>query len=166
MAIRKEAAYHEAAHAVIAHYSKYHSLVKEINLMNFGAGEIFVSLSKSKCLRNNKPGDATARFDPDVAKELAVILCAGYRGEVIAAQKDSLVIPDESCSEPDYELAVQELKGAGLSRRYNFHQQTGTELLMLHWDHVEILANKLFESSKMDAVDIIELLDELQLQGS
>lgn len=155
MSIKKEAAFHEAAHAVTAYYSKFHSLVHEINLMNYGAGEIFVSLSKSKCKAQGKfPTPETAK-DEDVSKELAVILCSGYAGEQIATKYDSSLIPSRKAAGPDYQLAVQNLKAAGLSHKYDFHHDDARNILEQKWDVVNRLADHLFEVKSMTAEDIV-----------
>lgn len=154
MSIKKEAAFHEAAHAITAYYSKFHGLVHEINLMNYGAGEIFVSLSKSKCKNQGKsPTPETAR-DEDVSKELAVILCSGYVGEQIAAEYDSSLVPSRNAAGPDYQLAVQNLKAAGLSHKYDFHHDNARKILERNWEVVNKLANHLFEVKKMSCEDI------------
>jgi hypothetical protein len=158
MIIKKEAAFHEAAHAVTAYYSKFHGLVHEINLMNYGAGEVFVSLSKSKCLEHGKaPSPETAK-DPDVSKDLAVILCSGYVGEQIASEYDSSLNPSRNSAGPDYQLAVQNLKAAGLSHKYDLHHDNARIVLESKWTVVNKLAEHLFKQTKESAEDIIEFI--------
>ena len=77
MTIKREAAFHEAGHAVTAHRSRFHALVGPINLRQYGAGGIFVSLSKSKLQTAGKPTDASSQKDKEVAIDLAIILSAG-----------------------------------------------------------------------------------------
>ncbi|MDH5231603.1 MAG: hypothetical protein OEY38_16195 [Gammaproteobacteria bacterium] len=159
MAIKKEAAYHEASHAVVAHKSKFHSLVGDVNLEQYGAGEIFISLSKSKCTAAGKKAAPETQKDKEVAKELAVILCAGLMGEEIAAEKDSSLTPNEQCSVPDHELAVQQLKMAGLSSKYDFHQNSAREILNQEWETVERLTAYLFENHSADPSKMAEIID-------
>ncbi|WP_318438249.1 hypothetical protein [Photobacterium leiognathi] len=62
-------------------------MINEVNLRKWGEGEIFVSLSKSKCAAEGKFKDASTRYDKEVVTELVSILCAGYQAEVIASKK-------------------------------------------------------------------------------
>ncbi|TGG89378.1 hypothetical protein E4656_20035 [Natronospirillum operosum] len=159
MTIKKEAAFHEAAHAVTAYYSKFHSIVLGIDLEDYGAGEIFVSLSKSKCIENGKPPSAETAKDKEVSKELAVILCSGYVGELIAAETDPSLNPSRSSAGPDYQLAVQNLKAAGLSHKYDFHHDNARTFLESKWDVVNKLAEHLFSVKKESAENIIKFIE-------
>lgn len=158
MGIKKEAAFHEAANAVAAYYSKFHSLVHEINLMNYGSGEIFVFLSRAKCLEQGKPATAQTAQDKEVSKELAVILCAGYVGEQIASEHDSSLVPSRNSSGSDYQLAVQNLKAAGLSHKYDLHHANARELLESKWQVVEALAEHFLQVKKESAENILEFI--------
>jgi hypothetical protein len=158
MTIQKEAAYHEASHAVVTHKSKYHSLVGEINLKNYGEGEIYIGLSSSKCKTNGKPADASAQKDRDVAIELAVILCAGFVGETLAAEKHNGLIPNIKCAEPDHLLAVQQLDQAGLSKKYDLHQKSAREYLDKEWEIVEKLADYLFDNHIAQIEEIVSII--------
>jgi ATP-dependent Zn protease len=158
MSIKKEAAFHEAAHAVTAYYSKFHRLVLEINLRNYGAGEVFVSLSRSKCLRHGKAPSAGTTKDPDVSKELAVILCSGYAGEQIASEYDPLLNPSLKSADPDYQIAVQNLKAAGVSHNLDIYNEEARISLKSKWNVVEKLAEHLFEQKKETAENIIEFI--------
>ncbi|MRJ44585.1 hypothetical protein KF946_10245 [Idiomarina loihiensis] len=159
MTIKKEAAFHEAAHAVTAYYSKFHSIVLGIDLGDYGAGETFVSLSKSKCIENGKPPTAETAKDKEVSKELAVILCSGYVGELIAAETDPSLKPSRSSAGPDYQLAVQNLKAAGLRHKYDFHHDNARTFLESKWDVVNKLAEHLFSVKKESAENIIKFIE-------
>lgn len=145
MDIKREAAYHEAAHAVLAYHSKYHALVGGINLLDYGAGEVYASPCKSKCAAKGKPYDANARKDKDMARDIAIVLCAGLAGERLAAEHDSNLIPNPTCAEPDHELTEQVLQLAGLSKKYDHYEAQARDLLKLHWPTVDHLAKYLFE---------------------
>ena len=158
MSIKKEAAYHEAAHAVTAYYSKFHYIVHEINLMNYGAGETFVSLSKSKCLKQGKQPTPETAKDKEVSKELAVILCSGYVGEQIASEHDASLTPSSSAAGPDYQIAMQNLKAAGLSHKLDFHHDNARRILEANWEIVEKLADHLLRQKRESAENIIEFI--------
>jgi len=143
MAIKREAAYHEAAHAVLTSISKYHAIVGDINLLSDGAGVFYLSLSKSKCAAEGKPQDSSAQMDKDVSRELATILCAGFIGEQIASERDTTLTPNPECAEPDHTLAKRQLQAAGLSKKYDRYQSQARELLENHWNTVERLAEYL-----------------------
>lgn len=144
MTIKREAAYHEAAHAVLADLSKYHAIVGEINLLSYGAGELYISLSRSKCAAGGKPQDPSAQKDKEVGRDFAVILCAGLVGEQMAAERDVTLTPNPESAEPDHALAQQQLQIAGLSRKYDLYQAQARDLLGKHWNTVERLATYLF----------------------
>lgn len=154
MVIKREAAYHEAAHAVLAHFSKYHTIIGDINLLSYGAGELYMSLSKSKCAAGGKPQDASAQRDKDVARDFAIVLCAGLIGEKIASTLDSTLTPNPECAYPDHVMVMQQLQIAGLSKKYDFYQLQARELLEQHWIIVDRLAEHLFanHSARPDQV--------------
>lgn len=159
MTIKREASFHEAAHAVLANLSKYHAIVGDINLQNYGAGEIFISLSKSKCAAGGKPQDASAQKDKDVAKDLAVVLCGGFAAEKIAAKIDASLNPNEQCATPDYQLAEQQLQMAGLSKKYDVYQAQANQILEANWKAVETLANYLFANTSADPQQILDIIN-------
>ena len=154
MTIKREAAYHEAGHAVLAHLSKFHGLGGSINLGTYGAGIAPVCLSRSKLVNGGKNPDRTSRRDKEVAKDLAVILCAGLAAERIAAEMDPTLTSDEECAIPDHEFMRQELKAAGLARYFDRHEQIARELLIANWNQVSTVAERLFAATKLS-------LDEL-----
>jgi ATP-dependent Zn protease len=159
MSIQIEAAYHEASHAVLAHYSLYHALVGDINLLNYGAGQLDISLSKSKCIKNGKAPDASSITDKEVIKEFASILCAGLVGEIIASEKNPNVTPNSTCAIPDQTLAKQLLGNAGLSKKFDLHEQTARNIIEEKWDQVECLAQYLFKKKTAQPDEIIQVIE-------
>jgi ATP-dependent Zn protease len=159
MTVKKEAAFHEAGHAVIAHLSRFHAIIGGINLENYGAGEIFVSLSKTKLAANGKATDASSQRDKEVATDLAVVLSAGLVAEHIAESKDSNLSANPQCAEPDHELMKQQLEGAGLSKKFDRHEEAARKLLEDNWDLVNELAEHLFENQSVDAVYLRDFIE-------
>ncbi len=88
MTIKREAAYHEAGHAVLAERSKYHRFLGPIILSNYGSGAADISLSTGRLQSAGKITDKSAAKDKDVAKDFAVILVAGFVAEQLASEKD------------------------------------------------------------------------------
>ncbi len=160
--IKREAAYHEAAHAVLANPSKYHAVVGNINLSSYGAGEIYVSLSKSKCSAGGKPQDISTVRDKEVTKDLAIVLCAGFVGEQIAAQRHLALRPNPDCAQPDHTLVEQQLQTAGLSKKYDLYQSRARELLEKHWDTVERLSAYLFKNQSANPDQIATVIGGTQ----
>ncbi|MEQ9346866.1 MAG: hypothetical protein RIG26_10530 [Thalassospira sp.] len=154
MTIKKEAAFHEAGHAVTAHLSKFHSILGEVRLESYGAGEVYISLSKSKLVANGKSPDASSARDKEVAKDLAVVLSAGLVAECIAETKDLSLSANPRCAEPDHEYLKKNLEDAGLSKKFDRHEKVAKELLEKNWDLVQKLADYLFEKKVVDAVDL------------
>jgi hypothetical protein len=158
MTIQREAAYHEAAHAVLAHISNYHAIVGDINLLSYGAGDFYMSLSRSKCAAGGKPQDASAQKDKEVARDFAIVLCAGLVGEQIASELDSTLTPNPECAEPDHALAEQQLQIAGLSKKYDLYQSQARDLLQQHWDTVERLATYLFANRSASPHQVVAII--------
>ena len=157
MTIKREAAYHEAAHAVLASISKYHSIVKYINLHKYGAGEIYIALSKNKCAAGGKPQDISALKDKEVAQDFATVICAGLIGEKIASEQDNTLTPNKECAKEDYALMKQQLQHAGLSINSAMYETQARVLLEKHWDTVERLASYLF-SNQMASPDQVSTI--------
>lgn len=156
MSIKKEAAYHEASHAVLTLNSRFHGLVHEINLADRGAGEAFISLSRSKCIENNKPGNSSAILDKEVAREFATILYGGFIGEQIAAERDSSIVPLPECAEDDHTLAAKILTDANLSKKHDRLDKEARETLNALWKKVDELANILYLQESVSAADIYD----------
>lgn len=160
MTVKKEAAFHEAGHAVAAHLSKFHAVVGGINLEYYGAGEIFVSLSKTKLTVNGKATDASSERDKEVATDLAVVLSAGLVAERIAETKDSNLSANPQCAELDHKSMKRQLEGAGLSTKFDRHEEAAKKLLEDNWDLVNVVAEYLFDNQSVDAVDLREFIEE------
>lgn len=118
MRIKREAAFHEAGHAVAAHRSSFHNIVGPIDLGAYGSGEIYVSLSKAKLQAKGKTVDASSSRDKEVAIDLAVILAAGLIAERLAEENGLGVTANPECATPDHELLRQQLAYAGLSKTH------------------------------------------------
>lgn len=158
MTVKLEAAYHEAGHAVAAHHSRFHTIVGPINLLSYGAGEVYVGLNAGKCVAAGLPADARTALRPEVARDLGLILVAGLAAERIAAQRNDAIIPNERCADPDYQLLHQQLATAGLSKKTDNIEREAIALLTAHWVLVEELAEAMFSSGRMTPVEIRALL--------
>ena len=157
--IKREAAFHEAGHAVAAHRSKFHAIVGPINLAGYGSGEVYISLSKRKLQANGKVASAAARSDKDVAADLAVVLAAGLVSERLAAAREPGLTPMPVCAVPDHELLRQELRGAGLPQELTSYEDTATQVLESEWRLVHDLAGYLFQHVSVDPDDILEFIE-------
>ena len=67
MTAAREAAFHQAGHAVASHLSRFHMLVQTLKIDSYGAGEMTAALSRRKLIGAKKLADAAARSDPDLA---------------------------------------------------------------------------------------------------
>lgn len=130
MTIKREAAFHEARHAIAAWKSKYHSLVGTISLADYGAGDTLVSVSKHKLQVGGKSLSTTIVEDPDVAKDFAVVLSAGLVAEQVAASKGENITANPQCAVPDHDLMKQQLAAAGLSKKFDKHEIVARQLLL------------------------------------
>jgi hypothetical protein len=158
MTIKREAGYHEACHAVLAERSRFHRLVGPVNLAAYGQGEIYISLSKQKLSAAGKTPTAAAAQDPEVARDLALILVAGYIGEQIAATFDNSIVPNLDCAVPDHELARQQLSAAGLSEDLANFEVEAHDLLKAEWSRVQVVADFLLQKISVEPEDILPLL--------
>ena len=159
MAIKREAAFHEAGHAVAAHRSRFHNVVGPIDLAEYGAGVIYVSLSKQKLAASGKPIDPSVQKDREVASDLAVVLCAGLVAERIAEQREDGLKSNPTCAEPDHELLRQQLSMSGLSKKFDLHEQAAQKLLESEWQLVTALAELLLTRVSVDPVDVLAFIE-------
>ena len=159
MTIQREAAFHEAGHAIAAHRSKFHALVGPINLQQYGAGQILVSLSKSKLQAAGKSIAAASQTDKEVATDLAVVLCAGLVSERLAEERSGLKA-NPNCAIPDHDLMKQHLVHAGLSARLDSHEASARQLLEANWALVTSLADLLYKNVLTDPIDVIEFIEQ------
>ena len=162
MTIKHEAAYHEAGHAVAAHFSQFHAIVGPIDLGLYGSGEIYISLNKTKVTAANKRADPSIAKDKDVAQDLAIVLCAGLVAERIAAKKMGGLIPNEQCALPDYDLMKQQLAAAGLSKHFDRHEAAAANILKKKWSIVDALAKFLYAQISVNAWDVLDFIEEQQ----
>lgn len=158
MSVKKEAAYHEAGHAVIAYKSKYHSIVSGLDIKNYGSGEMFIGLSKAKLNAAGKKPDESSATDRDVVKDLALVLTAGYVAEQLAAEKDNTLLPNRDCARDDHSYLVNALQDAGLSKKFDLAEGDVRLLLTADWPLVEKLADALFSKQSLDFDDVMALL--------
>lgn len=159
MTIQREAAFHEAGHAIAAHRSKFHALVGPINLQQYGAGEVFVSLSKSKLQAAGKPVTVASQKDKEVVTDLAVVLCAGLVSERLAEERAGLKA-NPNCAVPDHDLMKQQLVNAGLSARFDRHESSVRQMLESEWALVSSLADFLYQNVATDPTDVIEFIEQ------
>ncbi|MFZ6732438.1 hypothetical protein ACO0LG_10985 [Undibacterium sp. Ji42W] len=153
------AAYYQAGIAVVAHHSKYHRVIGDITLLNFGSGETFISLSRSKCIENGMPPHEESKNDPDVSKDLAIILSAGTVAEHIGSESDANIKPSKNASGSEYMKAVEKIKNTEHSQKYDFHHANARLELEKHWDSVERLAQLLFKNTTATSEDIDIILN-------
>ena len=159
MAIKREAAFHEAGHAIAAYRSKFHALCGPINLMNYGAGEIFISLSKSKLRAAGKSIDNSIQKDGEIVDDLATILSAGLAAEYLAEPKVDGFKADPACAKPDHDLIRSQLSNANLSVCIAQYESTAIKLLDSDWSLVTSLANYLYDNPISSPNGIIAFIE-------
>jgi hypothetical protein len=145
MTIKREAAFHEAGHAVAVYRSRFYKVAGPINLEQYGAGSIDVGLNKNKLKSNGKPADKSAILDKEVNTDLAVILCAGLVAERIAERRIDGIKANPKCAKPDHEFLRIKLKEAGLSQKIDGYEKDAERLLEQEWNLVMALTNYLLE---------------------
>tara|TARA_R110000824_G_scaffold24090_1_gene85323 strand:- start:22553 stop:23056 length:504 start_codon:yes stop_codon:yes gene_type:complete len=157
LSIKKEAAFHEAGHAIMAYLSAYHGLISGIDLKAYGAGDVYISLLKSKCAAAGLPQTPESAKRPEVAKDIGRILVAGLVAEKIAAERDKSLVPNPDCAIPDHELLRQQLETAGLSKKFDLLESETCAVLKENWAVVEELADFLFANvtANKDQVEAI-----------
>jgi len=158
VAIKHEAAFHEAGHAVVAYLSAYHSTAGGIELAVYGKGEFLVALNKIKLRNAGLPPTEESAKNPVVAKDLARVLVAGLVAERIAAERDDTLVPHPPSAAPDHELARQILEEAGLSRKFDRFEVEANDLLRERWEVVEALADWAFRAGSIGGADLIVFL--------
>lgn len=159
MTIKREAAFHEAGHAIAAYRSSYHNVVGPINLAEYGSGEIYVSLSRKKLQAMGKAPDASSAKDKEVAIDLAVVLAAGLVAERLAEVREQGIIANPGCALPDHELMRQQLAEAGLSKKFDKHESTAAQLLEAEWALVRSLADYLHANTSAMPEDVTAFIE-------
>ncbi|MEO7010306.1 MAG: hypothetical protein ABI156_14240 [Caldimonas sp.] len=154
----REAAFHQAGHAIATHLSRFHILVHPVFVDPYGTGEWTAGLSRRKLEAADKTVDAAARTDPEVAISIARILCAGFSSELIAASKDAALRPDPARSSGDLALARHELRLSGLPEDVGPHESSAAALLAAHWADVERVAEALRAAGRLEPDEINDLL--------
>jgi hypothetical protein len=154
-----DAAFHHAGHAVAAHLSKYHVLALPLRIDAWGSGEVTAALSRRKLLAAEKIASAAARADPEVAASIALILCAGWASEKLAAERSVPVTPDPARSTGDLQMARDELRQAGLPDATQPHEDAAAALLDSHWPRVRAIAERLVVTEELSPAEIAALLD-------
>ncbi len=160
MTVQAEAAYHEAAHAVLAHLSLFFTLAGSVSVQNAGTGFADVGPSRRKLAARSKPTDVSVENDPEVMTELAVILFAGMEGEIIAEERIPGLQADVDRSEPDIAFALEKLEAANVSSELDVFRADARERLEANWGKVEKLAQQLLARRSMLANEVAELVDE------
>jgi len=160
MPIKREAAFHEAGHAVVAFRSRFHNIAGPISLEQYGAGESLISLSKSKLRAEGLPVDETSVKLPEVVEDLAVILCAGLIAEQLASKFDASLKANPSAAIPDHDLVREQLSRAGLSKNLDRHEEAARDILSHEWALVDSLANYLYSKMSLDPSDVIAFLEK------
>lgn len=155
-----EAAFHEAAHAVVAHTSAYFTLAGAVSIQNAGTGFADIGPSRRKLTAASKPIDASIDTDPQVASELAIILLAGLEGEIIAEERNTALRADVARSEPDICFASEKLVAATVTTDLDALRGEARERLVANWSKVERLAHQLIAQGSLLAVDVVDLLNE------
>lgn len=162
MTIKKVAAYHEAGHVILAQMSRFHSVVKDMDLGQYGQGSAHISLSKHKLQLANLPADAASQRLPVVAVDLAVVLCAGYAAEELASQREPGIMPNVTCSGEDFKLAIEQLVASGAQQQDLVQYcALAKEVLSMNWHYLQGLANRLFQLTVMSAEDAYVYLTQL-----
>ena len=161
MAIKREAAFHEAGHAIAAYRSRFHNIGGSINLQDGGAGEVNVALSKRKLQANGKPVDRlAAQLDKEIIIELAVVLSAGLVAERLAQEHVVGIKANPSSALHDHDFMRQSLAIAGLSKRFDRHEDAAKQILASQWDLVCSLATYLFEKQSVDSASVIAFIEQ------
>lgn len=127
-----------------------------INLLHYGAGDIYVSLSKGKCAAARKTADPR---DPEVATDLAILLCAGLVAEQLAHARDATIQPNPECAAPDHALLTQQLEAAGLPRELSQYEVEAKRRLESQWELLRDLADYLFREKVVEPEDVHEFID-------
>jgi GNAT superfamily N-acetyltransferase len=162
--IKREAAFHEAGHAIAACRSAFHWLAAgAIRLEEYGAGEAQVSLSKSKLRQAGKVPSAVAMRDPEVAKDLAVILVAGLVAEQVAQSMGQDVTANSSCAAPDHALIKQSLENAGVELNIQAYENTARHMLQSEWPLLLSLADLLFDRRVVENYEVLEFIQSFQV---
>lgn len=154
-------ALHEAAHAVCAHHSSYHSLVKEITIISDTTGESFVALSSRKASAAGKSLTPNIVTDPMVVVDAAITFFAGYEAEKIYCEQNNIQ-PDSSHSTNDYDyvdLMISNASPAVATAKEEIISQSNT-VVRHYWQTIELIAAHLLRSrtGSLDAVSAIKLI--------
>jgi ATP-dependent Zn protease len=161
MAIKREAAFHEAGHAIAAYRSRFHNIGGSINLQDGGAGEVNVALSKSKLQANGKPVDRlAAQLDKEIIIDLAVVLSAGLVAERLAQEHGDGMAANPSSALHDHRFMRQSLAIAGLSKHFDRHEDAAKQILESQWDLVCSLAEYLFENESIRSADVMAFIEQ------
>jgi len=155
---RRQTAYHEAAHAVLAYHSRFFRQSGRIRLGPKG-GEIRISVDRRKF-------DAfqTARSEsedplPAIAEDRAVILCGGVVGAEIARRAELIPSHDTKGAVRDHAIAVQELEAAGLPVDLVPYYVRARKLLEREWWAIEKVAAFLSTTDDAEAEVVREMIE-------
>jgi len=154
-----EAAYHEAAHAVLTARSKLHTLSGVVNIGGYGLGTGFSDAgpSRKKCAANGI-SESSAPNNAVVVREFVRILCAGYAAECEGKDRGLVLIPDINRSVPDFLEAQRQLRHLGLSEKLNGFHQEALDLVKHYWDDIQMVAAALESRQEIPASEVLEML--------
>jgi hypothetical protein len=168
MIIKEITAHHEAAHAVLTHISKFHSLIGVIRLASEDIGDTFVSLSKRKLARAGKPTDLEVLTDPDYVEDASTIYLAGFAAELhyckLNAQLPENYILNRTYSDNDYNAVKELISKAGLPKdKMSFYETQASAVVVGNWRHIQEFAGLILNSNgnTVDAVDAMDYLDSV-----
>lgn len=142
----------------MAYLSSYHLQAGPIQLEAYGPGEAYVGLIPSKLEAAGLEASNKITTKPEVARDLGKILVAGFIAEQIASESDKSLTPNPACAKPDHELTVQQLTGAGLSRKYDKLESEARAELEANWVVVKELAEWLFQKRTAEYTEINDFI--------
>lgn len=165
MSRRKRTAFHEAAHAVVAHHSRFHYQCGIIVVTDWDGGWIQIALNRKNAdeLKGKRFYDLGLRRR--IARDKAVIFCGGYVGEKIAEKNEPDLFPVPDVPSEDFQRARRTLRKALLSDNLDRPCALARELLSREWWAVERVAAFLLSEEKAEARIVREMIDIMYWQG-
>ena len=163
------AAIHEAAHVVVAYLSKYHFLVKFINLTSDTNGETFVSLSNKKLINAGKKLNDSVLKEPELIEDAAIIFYAGFEAETLYCNNNAVEI-DISFSRNDYNNINSLIKNSNSPLKTSKEKLISNTRIIIedNWFAIEKIAEAILGSNNniLYAIDAIEILDNIYNKNS
>ena len=154
-------AYHEAAHAVTAHLSSFHSPIGRIGLLSSSTGEAHVALSSAKLKKNGKWVGTNSEKDREVRVDFALIILSGLAAEtflVSCGGHGGRVLRSNPANAADDLAFAESLVGpANVSTISN----RALEIVEMHWRSIHSVAAALLRNGHLDATEVIEIVDSV-----